>query len=261
MATTLGNAILVETTILVDFLRRSTAAAHYLDTARAHAKRVCSAVTKAELIVGQQISGEREQQGQDEQDYAHVPVELTRLFVRPSQENAEHVQPYRNHHQVRCPTMHVAQQFAEWDIVLEIQDVAECLNFAGMVIEHQQDAGKSKHDKKVKGDSAHAPGVAVTHGIAINFRRVKVKEYVGKHPQSPVARGVIVLMAEDGGINLSLGRVLETFDLLFGFRGQVGLEGLDIFLHARLYFLQQADSIAIFSVLIFFSHHILYTGK
>ena len=89
-----------------------------------------------------------------------------------------------------------------------------------------------------------------------------MKEDVGKHAQSPVARGVVVLVAEDGSVDLGLGRVFETFDLLFGFRRQIGLEGLDIFLHARFYFLQQADAIAIFSVLIFFSHHILfYTGK
>ncbi len=93
--------------------------------------------------------------------------------------------------------MHVAQQLAEGYIVLEIQDVAECLNLAGVVIKHQQHAGKSKHDKKIEGDSAHAPGVAVTHGVAINFRGMKVKEYVRKHTQSPVARGVVMLVAED----------------------------------------------------------------
>ena len=71
-----------------------------------------------------------------------------------------------------------------------------------------------------------------------------------------------MLVTEDGRVDLSLGRVFEPFDLLFGFRGQIGLEGLDIFLHARFYFLKQADSIAVFSVLIFFSHHVLfYTGK
>src|SRR2546423_1351285 len=111
-----------------------------------------------------------------------------------------------------------------------------------MVIEHQQDASESEHNKKIEGDSAHAPGVAVTNRIAINFGRMQVKEYVRKHAQSPVARRVVVLMAEDRRVNLGLGRILETFDLLFGFRRQIGLEGLDIFLHARLYFLQQADA-------------------
>src|SRR5437870_4915447 len=130
--------------------------------------------------------------------------------------------------------MHIAQQLAEGDIVLQIQDVAKSLDLAGVVIKHQQDASESEHDKKVESDSAHAPGVAVAHGIAINFGGMKMKKYVGKHAQSPVARGVVVLVAEDGCINLSLGRVLEAFDLIFGFCRQIGLEGLDIFLHARL---------------------------
>src|SRR5205807_2101080 len=105
-----------------------------------------------------------------------------------------------------------------------IQDVAERLNFTGMVIEHQQDAGESEHDKKVKRDSAHAPGVAVAHGVAINFRGMKMKEYVRKHAQSPIARGVVVLMAEDRRVNLGLGRIFEAFDLLFRFRRQISLE-------------------------------------
>jgi len=52
------SAILVETTILVDFLRRSVAAADYLDAARAQANLICSAVTKAELIAGSMSRGE-----------------------------------------------------------------------------------------------------------------------------------------------------------------------------------------------------------
>src|SRR5256885_16044217 len=112
--------------------------------------------------------------------------------------------------------MHIAQQLAEGDIVFEIQNVAKRLNLAGMVIKHQQDASESEHDKKVESDSAHAPGVAVAHGIAINFGGMKMKKYVGKHAQSPVARGVVVLVAEDGWIKPGPRRVLEAFDLIIG---------------------------------------------
>lgn len=45
------KAVLVETTILVDYLRGSEAAATYLDEARAEGDLLCSAVTEAELIV------------------------------------------------------------------------------------------------------------------------------------------------------------------------------------------------------------------
>jgi hypothetical protein len=44
------SALLVETTILVDFLRGSGPAADYLDATRSVANLICSAVTKAELI-------------------------------------------------------------------------------------------------------------------------------------------------------------------------------------------------------------------
>jgi predicted nucleic acid-binding protein len=46
------SAVLVETTILVDYLRRSVAAAEYLNATRTHSQLFCSAVTEAELIVG-----------------------------------------------------------------------------------------------------------------------------------------------------------------------------------------------------------------
>jgi predicted nucleic acid-binding protein len=52
MAKTPNDEILVETTILVDFLRGSDAAAEYLDASRAEAALICSAITSAELIVG-----------------------------------------------------------------------------------------------------------------------------------------------------------------------------------------------------------------
>jgi len=46
------KAGLVETTILVDYLRASDAAAKYLDKARAEGDLLCSTVTHAELIIG-----------------------------------------------------------------------------------------------------------------------------------------------------------------------------------------------------------------
>ena len=55
--TNLANA-LVETTILVDYLRGSDAAAEYLDKARAEGDLLCSTVTLAELIVGCRTRGE-----------------------------------------------------------------------------------------------------------------------------------------------------------------------------------------------------------
>lgn len=53
-----NNAVLVETTVLVDYLRGSDAAAEYLDKARADGDLLCSAITHAELIVGSRPRGE-----------------------------------------------------------------------------------------------------------------------------------------------------------------------------------------------------------
>jgi predicted nucleic acid-binding protein len=52
------KAVLVETTILVDYLRGSDAAAEYLDKARSEGGLLCSTVTQAELIVGSRTRGE-----------------------------------------------------------------------------------------------------------------------------------------------------------------------------------------------------------
>jgi tRNA(fMet)-specific endonuclease VapC len=52
------NPVLIETTILVDYLRQSRAASDYLDAARARGSLICSAVTQAELIVGSRTRAE-----------------------------------------------------------------------------------------------------------------------------------------------------------------------------------------------------------
>ncbi len=59
MATGLSDTILVDTSILVDFLRGTDAAAKFLDTARAEARLSCSAVTVAELVVGTRTRAEQ----------------------------------------------------------------------------------------------------------------------------------------------------------------------------------------------------------
>src|SRR5947209_1334310 len=77
---------------------------------------------------------------------------------------------------------------------------------------------------------------------------MQVQEYIGEHTQGPVARGVIVLLAEDRGIDLSLGWIFQAIDLLFGFGRNVGSEGLDILLHPDSYFFDDSDFAAIFSI-------------
>src|SRR5204863_5693786 len=131
---------------------------------------------------------------------------------RAGKKHTEHVKLDGNHHQVRCPAMHVAQQFAEGNVVFEVQHITECLHFAGVVVKHQQHTGKSKHDEQVEGDAAHAPGVAVAHRVTIDLGGMQMQENVGEHAQGAIARRVVVFVTEDRGEDLRLCRFLEQLD-------------------------------------------------
>ena len=83
-----------------------------------------------------------------------------------------------------------------------------------------------------------------------------MQENVGKHAQSAIARRLVVLVAEDRGIDLGLGRILEAFDLLFGFGWDVGLERLNVAGDFFFDAIEQANLAAVLSVF-FFSHSVL----
>jgi hypothetical protein len=70
-----------------------------------------------------------------------------------------------------------------------------------------------------KRDSTHAPGVAVAHRIAIDLGGMQMQEDVGEHAQRPVARRVVVFVAKDRSVDLSLGRIFQSLDLLFRLAG------------------------------------------
>src|ERR1700730_19368919 len=91
-----------------------------------------------------------------------------------------------------------------------------------------------------------------------------MQEDVGEHAEGAIARRVVVLVAEDGGENLRFGGILEQFDLLFGFGGQVGLERVDVRLHAGRDPLDQPYRFAILAVRVFLFRHAVrsnYTCK
>src|SRR5689334_9946288 len=108
--------------------------------------------------------------------------------------------------------------------MFEIQHVAESLHFTGVVVEHQKDAGQRQHKKQIKGNAAHPPRVTVTDRVAIDLCGVQMQEDVGENAQSAVAGSVIMLVAEDGSIKLSLGRLAENLDLFFRLRRQIALQ-------------------------------------
>ena len=91
---------------------------------------------EAQLIVRQQVAGKRKQQGQHQQYDADAPIEFTRPLVRSRQHHPKHVQPRRDNHQVGRPSMHVPQEFAKRNVVLEIKNVAKGYDLRRVVIEH-----------------------------------------------------------------------------------------------------------------------------
>src|SRR5208282_2020364 len=119
--------------------------------------------------------------------------------------------------QVRCPAVHVAQQRAEGHITHQVNNVAVRLALGGVVVVHQQHAGKGQHDKQVEGDAAHSPGVVVAHRVAVDLGRVQVQEDIGKHTQGAAAGTIVVLNAEDGFEEGGLLRLLEALEVLFRF--------------------------------------------
>src|SRR5437899_8115927 len=188
---------------------------------------------ESELIIGQQISRERKQQRKHQEQHADVPVKLSRLLIRTGQEDTEHVEPDADHHEVGGPTVHVTQNLSERNIVLEIEYVAEGLHLARVVIEHQQHAGIGEDDEQVERDPAHAPRVAVAHGITIDLCWMQVQEDVREYAESAIARRVVVLVAKDRRVDLSFRGIFQALDLLFRLGGDVGLESLNVVFDSR----------------------------
>src|ERR1700716_1826130 len=100
--------------------------------------------------------------------------------------------------------MHVAQQLAEGNVIFKVKDVTERLHLCGVVVEHQQDACEGEYDEQIKSDAAHAPGKFIFDGVAIDLRGMQVKENVRQDGERAVARGLIVLDAENRAEKLRL---------------------------------------------------------
>src|SRR6059058_5013646 len=165
-----------------------------------------------ELVPGQQVAREGEEQRQHEQDHAHHPVELARGLVGAGQEDAEHVQPDRDHHAVRGPAVHVPHEHAERHVVLEVLHVGVGVLRRRPVVEHEVDAGHDGHQVHEEGDAAHAPREAQPRGVPAHLGGMEVEPHVPRHHEDAVPRRVVVAVAEDGLPDLRLGDL--TLDLI-----------------------------------------------
>jgi len=65
---------------------------------------------ESDLVPRQQVTGEREEHGQEQEHHANDPVELTRWLVGAVIKDSHHVQEDEEHHQVRRPSVDVARQ-------------------------------------------------------------------------------------------------------------------------------------------------------
>ena len=134
-----------------------------------------------ELVPRKEVAGVRQQDREREEERANDPVELARRLVRAGVEDADHVQEHGDHHAVRRPAMHVAQQLAEDDDRLEVLDVRVRPLGGGPVIEHQQRPGEREHEEQEERQPTHAPRVGDRERVTADLDRVQVQEDVREH--------------------------------------------------------------------------------
>ena len=157
---------------------------------------------EGDLVPRQQVAGEAQQQGHEQQDHADHPVELARRLVGPVVEDPNHVQEDRQHHQVRGPSVHVADEGAECHRVLDGEDVLVGAAHRRDVEEHQVQAGHRQHQEQEEADPSQAEGVRVSHGVPLYAHRVQVQEDVVHDRQRARAAGGRVRLAEEGSPDL-----------------------------------------------------------
>ena len=130
-----------------------------------------------QLVPGQQIAGERQQERQHEHDDADVPVELPGRLVRSGQEDPHHVQHHRDDHRMRAPPVQLAHD-PQRHVLAQADDIGIGVLERGPVVEHEEDAGERQDEKQEETQPAHAPGVPQPHTRFPKAYRVEVKEHV-----------------------------------------------------------------------------------
>src|SRR6185437_2201489 len=150
----------------------------------------------SQLIPRQQIAGETQQQRQNKQDDADPPIEFSGWLVTAGEEDAIHVQPDRDDHSMRAPTMQLAED-TERGHIAEDEDVVVGVFERRPIVKHQQHAGHGQFQEHEERQSAHAPGVAERDPALAHRHRMQMQEDVGEHDNNtvaPIARGRV---AED----------------------------------------------------------------
>src|SRR5688500_2455217 len=156
-----------------------------------------------ELVPREEIPGEREQQGEHEQNDADDPVELAGRLVGAGHEDAEHVDPDGDDHRVRAPAVHFPHD-AEGDLLSQVEDVDERVLDGGAVIEHEEETREGQDEEEEERDPARAPRVAHLDAGLARLDGVQVEHHVAEHREHALAVRVRDADPEDGLPELAL---------------------------------------------------------
>ncbi len=185
----------------------------------------------AQLVPGKQVAREGEAEREQQQHHADGPVELARLLVRARVEHADHVQRDDEHHEMRRPSVDVADQLTEADPGLQTLHVAVGGGRGRRVDEHQVHARDQQDPEEDRSDEPEAERIAQSQHPSRNLDRVDVQEEVAERLQRAPTRRVELRMTEHRAPHVA---ALHAPDQSAGRSGDVRLERITGFIgHAR----------------------------
>jgi hypothetical protein len=155
-------------------------------------------------------------EGDQEKTDADDPVELARALVSARVKHPAHVQHDEQHHQVRSPPVHVADDQSGRDDELQVLHDVVGLVRAGHVIKHEQHAGAAEDEETGTAKSVPARASRRREGMAMDFGRLDVEQETGNHRLRPLQIAFRQPDAKDGAADA---RACEPFPEAFGCGG------------------------------------------
>src|SRR6202023_17726 len=100
------------------------------------------------------LTGEREPEGQKQQDHAGDPGQFSWMLIGAPEKNLRHVEKHDHHHAVRTPVVHGPQEPSEFLLVIEKLKTLVRLTCRGDINQSQQDPSQYL-DREAK--ESHTP--------------------------------------------------------------------------------------------------------
>ena len=130
-----------------DFANDGTHDGHGAGRLRAHGCR-----PECELIPGQEIACEPESYDDPEEHDAEHPRQLPWFLVGAVNEGLEHVEQYREHHEVGTPHVDLSNQPPEGDLLVNEHHAAVRITDTGLVVDHHQNTGHGLKCEEKEGE-------------------------------------------------------------------------------------------------------------